>query len=496
MMSQILKQNRLFIIGLFISLTFVLINLLTLNWYPLPWVDEVSTADTAINVALQGKWVSTVWHYSYNPLHAFLLIPWVWIFGVSHISVTSFNFVFAFILCLLLLRLLIKEKIITTLWSALLYLMLFWGAGVLSLTYRYGRIDVLIMVLTLFVTVEILNFKNFSSRNFIRLLLFSFLLFLAGIPSIPFILFLLFILFISQKDYRMLIFKQGLTFILACFAGFLLVSLFYKLQNYMLHYWGSFITFNATITHKQALIERVIQAYKLNPEALLLSVVNLVVLLQLIYRKVINLKSIISLFVVCSMLLPLIMTLAGRYVIYYSWIFYIPVFIMTLLLYEKSTRYFNLLISLAVVFVFVAGFPLTLLKADRGSVERVNRFMEKQPITTESCVISDHVPYYTVKNKTNKCYFPGAEEDIIPIATDFTGVNGHNIKAQFKEKLVAERRIIVIDKIDFIIKSPISSGSEALDKFISRQLQLGNTVTAIDSMDNPKIIVYRVIATR
>ena len=73
------------------GLLFAAVYMAIQDYIAVPWNDEIGTADTAVNYVLFGKWDSNVWHYTYNPLHAFLLIGWLKIFGISHAIVCNIN---------------------------------------------------------------------------------------------------------------------------------------------------------------------------------------------------------------------------------------------------------------------------------------------------------------------------------------------------------------------------------------------------------------------
>ena len=52
-------SNLLIVIGF--SLFFVILNLVTLEWTPLPWIDEISYSDYSVNFVLDGEWRTTAW---------------------------------------------------------------------------------------------------------------------------------------------------------------------------------------------------------------------------------------------------------------------------------------------------------------------------------------------------------------------------------------------------------------------------------------------------
>lgn len=492
------KNDRLYYIGITISLLFLFINIMTLNWYPLPWVDEVMFTDTPANVALTGEWFSTAWRYTYNPLHAFLLIPWIWFFGISHAAVTSLNVVIAFCLCILMLSSLIKANIINSSWSLIIFLSMFWGASTISWTYRCGRVDVLAMLFTFLVVTEIFKKTQSPTQKYIKLFLFSLLLFLTSISPVAVILSLLLVLFISQPQDRNIVLRESMIFASACLAGFLLVSVFYWYQDSLLHYLLTFISYNANLSGKKSLSIRLIEAYKTNKEALILSLLNIFVIAPLLYKKKITLKSINVIFLFSCLFIPLTMTLVGRFAVYYSWLFFLPTLVITISLFEKSAFYIRFFISLITVFIFISGLPYSLSKADKSNIKRINNFIANQPITSNSTVISDYLPYFAIKNITNKCYFPAANSDIrigkknseITAPKNYGRLNF--LYKILHKQILSERKYIFVNKIDYIVKAPDSYGSDSLNIIISKQKSLGKAITAIDSLNNPKIIIYRV----
>lgn len=499
---NILRKNKLYFIGIALSALFFLINIMTLNWYPLPWVDEVLFSDTPINVVLTGKWFSTAWRYTYSPLHAFLLIPWIWCFGISHTAVTSLNIVIAFLLCILMLQSLINAKIIKSIWSLIIFLSMFWGASTISWIFRMGRPDVLAMLFSFLVVVEILNIIQFNKKKYIRLFLFSLLLFTSSISSLPFILFLLLVLFISQTQYRNILLQQAMTFATACLFGFFLISAFYWFHDCLLIYLARFITSSATITGENPFLTRIIDAYQINKEALTLSIVNIFVITLFIYKKRFAFKSINVIFLFSCLLIPLIMTLAGRFPVYYSWLFFLPTLVLTISLFDDAPYYIKILISLITTFIFISGLPYSLSKADKFNIARINHFISNQPITSNSIVISDYIPYYAIKNITNKCYFPvivstaflvGKQDSTITAYRDYGKLN--SLYKLVSRQIQLERKTIIVNKIDFIIITPNDHGTdrtEPLKNIMKKQQSLGKTIAAIDSLNNPKIIIYQV----
>jgi hypothetical protein len=74
-------------------------DLLTIRWFPVPWIDEVMFTDPAASFILQGHWTSAAWYargdltfWTGNvPAYSFLQVPWLWLFGVNAPAVRSLN---------------------------------------------------------------------------------------------------------------------------------------------------------------------------------------------------------------------------------------------------------------------------------------------------------------------------------------------------------------------------------------------------------------------
>jgi hypothetical protein len=88
--------GRIFIGWILALLAF---DLFTIRQFPVPWNDEVMFADPAASLLLHGHWASTAWYgrgdltyWTGNvPAYSFLLVPWLWLWGISAPAVRSLN---------------------------------------------------------------------------------------------------------------------------------------------------------------------------------------------------------------------------------------------------------------------------------------------------------------------------------------------------------------------------------------------------------------------
>jgi len=125
------------------------LNIATSEIFPIVWGDEIMFTDAAVNLAVDGSFVSTAWYSqsdalpwaSNAPLYSLLLSGWIKIFGFSITAVRSINILFfsaaVFIFCATLRR----ERLLTTpllLWAFALVALLDYGH---VLNYRSGRYD-------------------------------------------------------------------------------------------------------------------------------------------------------------------------------------------------------------------------------------------------------------------------------------------------------------------------------------------------------------------
>lgn len=463
-------------IAILLALLFALLNILTLNWYPLPWIDEICFTDTPVNVVLQKEWVSTVWKYSYNPLHAFLLIPWLYLFGISHLAVTSINVVFSFILFILLSSYLYKKKIIVSFWAMMLYTFVFWNASNFSWNFRCGRVDPLIMIFTFLVVKECFEFKKYAAAThlmFFRYFIYSLLLFLSGVPSLPVVGSMIVLLYIVQAEHRKIILKLGTISLIAFALGFGLICVFYGINHNIKNYLYSFTYYNTNtnldIVDSKTHIFRILNSYLINREALILGISNLLIFLH-VFRSGRNSEKFtadnhnLPVFLLLIMSVPVIMTLAGRYQIYYSWMFFLPVLILSLYFFgHLKSRLIRTSLIMVYVYCIAAGLPKSLLETDRQAMEKMDEFFSRQSIEQDTYVISDFLPYYQLRQKTKNLYIPVMYNPLIP------------------------------DSIEYVFIAPQSYGTEALTNYLAIEKKKGRNIIAVDSIDSPKIVAYQVI---
>ncbi|MDR1563024.1 MAG: hypothetical protein LBS54_08125, partial [Dysgonamonadaceae bacterium] len=238
-----------------VSLFFIVLNLFTLAWTPLTWIDEIMFVDSPVNFILDGQWRTTAWwgengkvYSTYPPLCQFLLVPWIYLFGVSPTSLRSLNIVIVFFISLLIYRFMRDKSIIKNHYTLLLFLLLFWCGGMFSWIYRNGRVDVLNMLCTTaFITGYYYNIRKWF------LALFAFLIVISGIQACPYVFGILVCIYFLQPDKKRT--KNAIFMLIAgSLFGLLFMSVFFYLQGHLLSFYSRCFLFSGSFNNIIALL--------------------------------------------------------------------------------------------------------------------------------------------------------------------------------------------------------------------------------------------------
>lgn len=333
------------------GILFAVVYMAIQDFIAIPWNDEIGTADTAVNYVLFGKWESCVWHYTYNPLHAFLLICWLKIFGISHAIVCNMNVFIALLAFLYLEHTIVKRYIITKFTSGISLVLLYWLGFMLASLMTKGRIDMLVMLLSIILTDGLFD-NNKSIAVYIKIFVSSTLLIMSSIYVIPlFVLGITFFYAIKFGDTdRTQWFIKGSFTALGFIVGMSLTCLFYYNIRFIYHFLSTYISFNGSISEAQSLSVRLFKAYISDPVSILLCTCAwlTVIIGKKKEKKFITMLTFVT-------LIPTIMTFAGRYASYYVWMVELPVSVLAVYLVdrvEKKAIYYTLLTVIVVISMF------------------------------------------------------------------------------------------------------------------------------------------------
>ena len=312
------------------AILFAAIYIILLDYIAVPWLDEIGTADTAINFLRTHKWESNVWNYTYPPLHSFLLMGWMSLFGISHISVCSMNVVFALISFLIIESWMINKKLFESVIVRYSYLLLFWLAcySINGIMVR-GRIDMLTMMFSVLLIIALIR-EGKTKTTYLGIVASSIFLMLSCFYIIPvFVIISLFGFFVCPdwKEW----FKRCVLMASGFFIGFVLVCAFYYKIGFLFHFLSSLFSFNANVSsngvNSSPFVLRLMNAYYVNNRDLSYLLFLLLAWLLLMmpnYLKTYNKRRMITILLFVT-LLPCIMTMVGRFYGPYKWMIALPI---------------------------------------------------------------------------------------------------------------------------------------------------------------------------
>ncbi len=486
-----MRRNKEFFIVLSISVTFFVLNISTISRFPTVWIDEVSYSDPAVNYNLGAGFVSTSWASQSNtefwasnaPLHQFLLTPWLSLFGISITAVRSFDLFLFFLSSLILWLLMIKLQIGRRLLTRIIILLCFWCGEMISWIYRCGRPDVITILLALLTFWSYYYFLK--PKGWLLIALIGFLSPIAGIQLPPFIVVTLFVFFLISNE-RTKIIRFGLLYSISVFAGLGCLLAFLYLKGVALRFlqmtFAAGYTFTGDIAQKVLLNDSKVNArisdkfdtlfnysdfFTRDHSFLILFVLLTILFIYFLTKGTIKIKSVAFYGYLFSLSLPAIMLLLGRYPVYYSWMGYIIIILLTahyLDLADLSKPIKNSCYLILIVTTFL-GLPLQIIKSyiTPNNDQTIIKYFIERNITKADIVYSDHITYYPLKRLTKECYF-----------NSYSGGRG-------LPNFPAEQ----LNRINCIILSDVKSDVK-IKSIWEREIWM-----AIDSIDKPKLVIYK-----
>jgi len=312
-----------------------------------------------------------------------------------------------------------------------------WFSPTLIYTLNNGRVDILNMVLSIVFLLSYINQAKHQTKNIFNKVFFILAL-LSGLQAIPMLFCgIIFINVYFKIKYKNIIHDLLKYFFLFCISIFLILLLFFSIgalkpflisivsYSETIKYFSSFFPSQiASMTHldinKIALYfnksenisftKRLISSYLINSEFLiLLAIFSVYYIIKLFIKSTISRE---SFFVFTfSLFIPLIMTIAGRYQLYYSWISIVPFF------YLISTEICSfeflkgrLIILMVFIFLSISIFKIYNSKTDYNNVQQfVNSFSTN---LKNKKIISSFKSYYSSRELSQEVYCIG----IYPIA--------------------------------------------------------------------------------
>ena len=409
------------------------IHAVTITWSPLPWVDEVGYADPAIRFVLGKGFTSTAWASqastefwaSNSPLHQFLLIPWLWLFDVSAASVRTFNLAIGGAAIALLWHAAKRGGWIINAGPRLAFAaLLLLDAGVTHL-FRYGRPD----AITLLVAASMLWASTMQPSTKQKWTLFSLssLVPCAGLQMLPFIAGILIILFLQARH---AVWRHGWIVLAGIAAGGIALLGFLAVNGVAVRFLENTIASGHTITGEvaqmvlmkdaksmarvDARVSGILRGYHVwfldnsFPWLLLFLIMSLFWSMR---QRLFKWSSPLTFGIVAGLGVPLLMLLAGKYPIYYTWMGCGIVSLVACSVLGTHWRQWNTplraLFCLPLMIAALSGFPRMLVKAvqgNRADLAAISQFVQDNVKPEDHALVGDAAYYGAVKTATEVYY--------------------------------------------------------------------------------------------
>jgi hypothetical protein len=285
-------------------------------------------------------------------------------------------------------------------------------------------------------------FNYFKANNKWFMFLWAFLAFIAGFQCLPYLFGLLLCLFMFKTE-RHKLKTAFLMLITGCFTGMLFICMFFYAQGCLLSFLHRTFMFSNTfksifsaiytyiepylvhlipdnINVRDSLVlmtrsssvslwDKIITGYSNNPQYIILSLINIIIVLYLLMKGQLTRKS-PELKVLCiTLITPMFMILIGWYPSYYTWMGYITAVLLAVYITAKygKQKIVSAVYVIATIFTVFTGLPITLIQADRDAYSNVCNFVKRHNFDSDSKIVAPFMSYYTVRNITKNCYFAG-----------------------------------------------------------------------------------------
>lgn len=482
-----------------LSLAFIFVNLITLSNLT-PWIDEVMMLDTSYNAAFHGVWETTAWYRvvgehpfsTYPPLYQMLAAVWMRVFGGSLVAVRSMNLLITFVLGGVFLRFIKRYKPQLSPWSIALFTLLLWGSCDMSWMYRNGRPDMLCALMFVF-TAQATDKYLLSNTPITRItvVITTAILLCSGIQAAIYLCALWLFLFFVMKQRRKKIVLLLALLLAGLMLGLLLVSLFMLANGRLIAFVCSIVQYSATLSKITLVLLPLIammfgfdvapytqKLHELTNDislgqqlATIVEYHDFIILAFIALaayttcfrnnlHKLLNDKGFLLL--LCALYVPISMTLAGRFTIYYRWMIFLPL-AASIISVAARFRFWSAVFGVVAMVMSTFGIK-SMLHDEHYCNSNLHSFVQRQHFKPSDAVVCPFSVFYEIKPVCDTCYFAG----IYPIE--------------------------FINHVDYIIEAP--NGNE-FDKPITNYVNNLKSdssfiLTAIDYCDCPSLTLYKV----
>lgn len=406
-----------------------------------PWIDEVMFADSPMHYVNGAGWSTYSWYsiagqepfMLYPPLYSMLLVPWMKTFGTTLLACRSINIAILLIIGVGMMRILRLLNQELSAGRILLLAILLWCPGDMIFMYSNGRPDLLGALLLVFISSEMIVTAGSGKREW-SIAVLSALLMGTSIQSAVCLAIILLLSYAVLAQYRPLIVRLSLLSAAGLAAGFVADCAFMASHGHLTSFLVNILSYSGSAKAVASIVLSIIndcsgidtsyfmgKLSKMGSESpLYLRLLSIFtrpvyasllladVMLMLIYIKSLKRKPCyvaVKHLSVLAVGIPLLMVLAGRFQTYYFWMAYLPLFLLTVMLFRLAEYRWACMII---------AFPLSLAVAHDITKESTDNHYKEQEYFMRRCtmlrgkkIIAPFSVFYEASRLSDRIYYLG-----------------------------------------------------------------------------------------
>lgn len=405
-----------------------------------PWIDEVMFVDTPMHYVKGMGWTTHSWYsianqepfMLYPPLYSMILVPWMTAFGTSILACRSLNVVITLFIGWGLIRILQQLNLKVSFAQILLLILLIWYTNDMVFMYSNGRPDLTGALFLVLIANEMIHIIKSGKRKWSIFVLSAFLI-ITAIQAAVCLVLLLLLSFLVLDAYRKDIKHLASWSVSGLFLGFMMNCAFMAYHGHLMSFVVNTFSYSGTAKTIAAFILPMMgdrfgidTAYfmgKLSkmgvgsplyirllsaltrPAYLTLLITDFAFLLLYLksLKKEPYFMTIRYLFIITASI-PLLMVLAGRYESYYYWMAYLPLFMLTVLLFKlPNYRWGCFIIASSIMFILTHD----RMHKDNNNYHELESFISHYSMLREKKIIAPFSVFYEISKLSNDVYYLG-----------------------------------------------------------------------------------------
>lgn len=311
-----------------LSLAFGCVTAIRLRYYS-GWGDEFFFVKPAVFWKAFGGYSC-----QHHPLYSLMMLPWVWLFGVSRLSAAGFNVFWAVASCVAVVFVCLRRGLFRGMFSVAFFCLVYWSGANMLWTATSGRRELVVLFFTVWVIALLLSNAVNEKRILLLLAAAVFILYSLAIESFPIVCVLGMFLFVLPPKYlsRRQVFRRGVVCLVALLLAFFAHIGYFMWQKHIVSYlYNTFYSHSATLSGTlEGSALGFPECYSDEPFVGIGTILVIAVFAVTGFRGRFGWR-----LIAFSAAIPLIMVAAGHYAFYYHWMQFVPFAIMAAVAAER-----------------------------------------------------------------------------------------------------------------------------------------------------------------